>query len=261
VQQQIKNDWLGVVERLETILQKLLQGNLIINITADASDRRVISKPIKNFIKKFPKEEKKETHSWQMSSPNPEGEALLIPSRVNYVGRAVNLFDNGYQTDGSAFVITKYLRTAWLWEQIRVQGGAYGAICNFDPYCGIMAFASYRDPNLSYTLGAFAKTGKFLKEIRLDDNELTRALIGAIGGIDTYLLPDAKGYTDMMRYLTGQTDEKRQKRRDEILATTEKQFREFGEYLSMKDSFISVLGSPEAVEESGILFKTQIKVL
>jgi presequence protease len=261
MQQQADADWPGTIQRIEAILQKLLQGGLIINITADAADRTAVTRIVESFVRKFPARGKSQTADWTLPPAAPKSEALLIPSRVNFVGRGVNLFDNGYQTDGSALVITKYLRTAWLWEQIRVQGGAYGAICSFDPYCGIMAFASYRDPNLSYTLGAYAKTADFLKEIRLDDDELTRALIGAIGGIDTYLLPDAKGYSDMIRYLTCQTDEKRQQRRDEVLATTEKQFREFGEYLSMENSCISVLGSAEAVKESGIRFDHSVQIL
>lgn len=261
MQKKIKEDWPGTVARLEGILQKLLTGGLIVNITAGNKDRAQVSSALKIFLGNFPKAKQTSSADWKFSGTQPASEALLIPSRVNYVGHAINLFDNGYKMDGSSLVITKYLRTAWLWEKIRVQGGAYGASCSFDPGCGVLAFASYRDPNLTATLNAYGQTDGFLKNLRLDDDELTRALIGAIGSTDPYLLPDAKGYTDMARYLTGQTDEKRQKLRDELLSTTADDFREFADFLSIKKAVTSVLGSPETIKASGLAFQSTLKVL
>ena len=52
-----------------------------------------------------------------------------------------------------------------------------------------------------------------------------QAIIGTIGDIDSYQLPDSKGYTAFMRHVLGVTDEERQQRRDEILGTTIKDFR------------------------------------
>jgi Zn-dependent M16 (insulinase) family peptidase len=261
MQKKMKEDWPGTIARLEDILQKLIAGGLVVNITADAKDRAAVFQTVEKFTAGFPQAGTISSKSWNFSAALPDAEALLIPSSVNYVGRAINLFDNGYKTDGSALVITKYLRTAWLWEKIRVQGGAYGAMCNFDPNCGVLAFASYRDPNLAATLEAYGKTADFLNNLQLDEDELTRALIGAIGGIDAYLLPDAKGYIDMIRYLTGQTDEKRQKLRDELLSTTAEDFREFAGFLSMDKAVTSVLSSAEAVKKSGIAFKNTLRVL
>ena len=125
----------------------------------------------------------------------------------------------------------------------------------------MLAFASYRDPNLAETLDAYGQTAGFLRNLQLDEDELTRALIGTIGGIDIYLLPDAKGYTDMVRYLTGQTDEKRQKLRDELLSTTAADFKEFADFLGMDKAITSVLSSPAGIKGSGINFQSTLKVL
>lgn len=256
-----KADWPATVARLEAVLQKLLSGGLVINLTAEGKDRAHIIHCLEKFMARFPADKTAVFKSWNFSTTLPDSEALLISSRVNYVGRAVNLFDNGYTFDGSSIVITKYLRTAWLWEKIRVQGGAYGAMCSFDPYCGVFAFASYRDPNLAATLEAYGQTAGFLNTVQLDEDELTRAIIGAIGGLDNYLLPDAKGYTSLLRHLTGNTDEKRQKTRDELLSTTADDFREFGKFLRMEKAVTSVLGSPEAVSESGLSFQSTLQLL
>ena len=289
VENMTTDEWPAIVTRIEAILQKMLAGGLVINVTADVADRTAIFQTLEKFLSGFPNigrptpasghpspgGESSSTipscggvpngrggfSTWKFSAELPASEALLAPSRVNYVGSAINLFDKGYQMNGSALVITKYLRTAWLWEKIRVQGGAYGAVCSFDPNCGSFAFASYRDPNLADTLETYARTGDFLKNIELDQDELSRALIGAIGGIDAYLLPDSKGYTDTLRWLTGYTDEKRQKRRNEVLATTADHFRQFGEFLNMDGAVISVLGSKDTIQESGISFENMLKVL
>ncbi|MEI8207541.1 MAG: hypothetical protein WCG03_11745, partial [Kiritimatiellales bacterium] len=285
MQKKMKEDWPGTVARLEGILQKLIVGGLIVNITADGKDRAPAFKTLEKFLLNFPTSGNSNREltrinangipssggvaegrggflkQWNFEEMPSKSEALLIPSRVNYVGRAINLFDNGYKMGGSALVITKYLRTAWLWEKVRVQGGAYGAICGFDPNCGVLAFASYRDPNLTDTLDAYGQTANFLRSHPLDEDELTRARIGAIGGIDTYLLPDAEGYVDLLRYLTGQTDERRQKMRDELLSTTAADFKKFADFLSMENAVTSVLGSSDAIKKSGVEFQSTLKVL
>ena len=48
----------------------------------------------------------------------------------------------------------------------------------------------------------------------LGDQDLVRSIIGAIGTIDTYRLPDAKGFTSLMWELMGNDEENRQKRRE-----------------------------------------------
>ena len=70
----------------------------------------------------------------------------------------------------------------------------------------------------------YKKTGNYLKNIKLNESELTRAIIGAIGQLDAYTLPDLKGYRNIKRKLTGYTDQKRQEVRDQILSTKSNDF-------------------------------------
>jgi Zn-dependent M16 (insulinase) family peptidase len=167
------------------------------------------------------------------------------------------LYDLGYQHDGSAEVITKYLRMTYLWDKLRVQGGAYGAFVLFDDRSGVLSFLSYRDPNLAATIENYDKAAAFLKGLdssRLSDNELTKAIIAAIGELDTYQLPDAKGYTSMMRYLTNRAEELRQKTRDEVLSTNGEDFIAFGEVLEKvaQSNAVAVLGSQNAIESANL---------
>ncbi len=179
-------------------------------------------------------------------------EGLTIPAKVNYVAKGTNLHNLGHTLNGASAVIKNYLRTTWLWERIRVQGGAYGAFCVTDQHAGTLSYASYRDPNLLTTLANYDQTGDFLRNLDLSEDELTKSIIGAVSDLDAYKLPDAKGYSSMARYLVGYTDEARQKFRDEVLSTTIDDFKAFADVVDAvkQHGLVVVLGSQEAIESA-----------
>ncbi len=148
------------------------------------------------------------------------------------MGKGANLYDLGYKLHGSNSVIRKFLGTTYLWEKVRVQGGAYGGFCTFDRDSGVFTYLSYRDPNLEKTLNNYDGTADFLRNLDLHEDELTKSIIGTIGSLDSYQLPDAKGFTSLSRHLIGLTDEARQQYRDEVLSTTAADFKAFGEVLA-----------------------------
>ncbi|MDZ8120118.1 insulinase family protein [Pontiella agarivorans] len=257
---ELDQNWDAILQRLEKIRQTLVcRDHILINVTVDPGAMETTIQTLEQFIENLPATGAFSSKVWK-PAPFPESEALTAPTMVNYVGCAANLFDAGYKMHGSAMVITRYLQTAWLWEKIRVQGGAYGGMCAFDQRSGVFTFASYRDPNLENSLEVYKQTGEYLKNLQLSEDELTRALIGAIGTLDAYQLPDAKGYSSTMRYLLNYTDEERQKLRDEVLATTQAHFNTFGDVLiqAFENSAVSVLCSPESAERAGLLTRTKV---
>ena len=246
---EVENDWPGLLTRLEELRRALInRRSVLTNITVDEGNWREVEPRVAEFLGLLPAASTT-TVSW---SPDafPGCEGLTIPAQVNFVGKGANLYDLGYRFHGSAKVITRYLRTAWLWERIRVQGGAYGAFCLFGHLSGVLTFVSYRDPNLLKTLEAFDQTAGFLRTVELNDDELTKGIIGTIGDIDTYLLPDAKGFTSMVWHLTGETREARQRLRDEVLGTTVGDFRSFADAIQgvAERGLVKVLGSEGAIQ-------------
>jgi len=182
-------------------------------------------------------------------------EGLTIPAQVNYVGKGANLYKLGYKLHGSVQVINNYLQTTWLWEKIRVQGGAYGGNSWFDMHSGIFTYLSYRDPNLLASLDTYDATADFLRSLELTEAELSKSIIGTIGDLDAYLLPDAKGWTSMSRALLGYSDARRQQFRDEVLSTSAQDFKAFGDILGELArntglNGIVVLGSADAIEKA-----------
>jgi Zn-dependent M16 (insulinase) family peptidase len=257
---QVEADWPGVCRQLRRIHETLLDRNhLVFNVTVDPEAMPDVIRALENLLGKLPAPGRFTARDWHPPA-RARSEALTAPSQVNYVGCAANLFDAGYKMHGSALVITRYLQTAWLWEKIRVQGGAYGGMCSFDQRCGSFVFASYRDPNLAASLDAYLATGDFLENLKFSDEELTRALIGTIGQLDAYQLPDTKGYASAMRYLIDYTDKERQKLRDEVLATTQAHFNAFGQVIrkAFDNPAIAVLCSSDAAAGAGLETRTRV---
>jgi Zn-dependent M16 (insulinase) family peptidase len=240
----LEKDWPGVLKDLETVRGLTLTRNgLRCNITAEGSCKARLGEEAEKLAAALPASSAGPAPAWTAGA-FPGREALLLPAQVNYVGRGANLYALGYVYNGSAQVILKHLRTGWLWEKVRVQGGAYGAFCSFDRMTGSFALVSYRDPNITATLDVFARSAGHLQKLTLDKRELSAAIVGAIGEVDAYLLPDARGMASFARRLTGETAELRQRMRDEIFSTTQREFREFGQVLeaAMEKGRVCALG-------------------
>jgi Zn-dependent M16 (insulinase) family peptidase len=250
--EQVEKDWPSVLAALEAIRTQLInRANAICNVTLDRAHWQTFQPVLDRFLAALPSNAVKNTGSaWKMADTAPEG--LTIPAQVNYVGKGANLYKLGYQLNGSVMVTNNLLRTTWLWERVRVQGGAYGGFCLFDHRSGTFTFVSYRDPNLVGTLETYDNTAEFLRTLELSDDEVTKSIIGTIGDLDQYQLPDAKGYTSMLRYLSGDTEADRQRLRDQILSTSAKDMRAFADVLELVKSkgSVVVLGSEQAIEKA-----------
>ncbi len=258
----VEEDWPVVLDTLEAIRRILVKReNMLINVTVDEAGWSQSEPKVAAFLGEMPSAPVAE-QKWSPEYP-PRFEGLILPAQVNYVGKGVNLYDLGYRFHGSALVISGYLRTSWLWDRIRVQGGAYGAFCMFDRPSGTMTFVSYRDPNLLKTVENFDRSPDFLRDLDLNDNELTKAVIGTIGNIDTYLLPDAKGFLAMLRSLTDDSDDQRQRMREEVLATRPAHFKAFADDLEhlKSEGIVKVLGPQSAVDESNAHDPGRLNVL
>jgi Zn-dependent M16 (insulinase) family peptidase len=254
--QQIEQEWPAVLNTLEDIRTALVaSGSALCNVTVDGENWNTIRPQIEEFLPTLVsgRADLVQTAAWP-ATKLPAVEGLTIPSQVNFVGKSADLFQLGYTLKGSSFVINNHLNGAWLWDKIRVQGGAYGGFAVFDSQSGVFSCLSYRDPNLLQSLQVYDQTAAYLKGLQLDEAELTKAIIGTIGDLDAYLLPDAKGFTAMRWRLLGTTDEERQRLRDEVLNTTMEDFHHFGEILEQfqEQGAIVVLGASDAIQSAGV---------
>ncbi len=230
--EKIEKDWKGVLKSLEVLADEIFcSSRLCMNVTALDEQKTALMDMCSGFAASLPAGSPAVPLAADLLA-GPRAEAFIVPAQVNYVGKGINLCDHGYKWHGSSLVIMKQLRTGYLWEKVRVQGGAYGAMCSFDRMNGSFVLVSYRDPNILPTLAVYDGAADYLRRARFSQSDLNAAIVGAIGEIDSYMLPDAKGSASFARHLIGDTEQARQKMRDEALSTTADHFRQFGEALA-----------------------------
>ncbi len=260
----LASDWPSVLQKLEAVRSALInRANLLCNVTLDAANYTQFAPLLADLLAALPMHAAVQA-TWTVRDGKVD-EGLTIPSLVNYVAKGDNLFQYGYRASGSIAVITHLIARDYVRERVRVQGGAYGGGCSFDRHTGLLTFSSYRDPNLLKTVANFDGAGQFLRATQIDDEELSKHIIGVIGQIDTYMLPDAKGFTSMLRYLLGDTDEVLQRWREEILSTSVGEVRQFADMLEQvaQNGRVVALGSPDAIgaaseERNGRLQVTKV---
>ncbi|MBN2515767.1 MAG: insulinase family protein, partial [Deltaproteobacteria bacterium] len=135
--EKVDQDWPSVHAVLRDMLFKLVnRASMIVNVTTDDDGWS----PVKNHMIRFLSDvpiRPAERIAW---SPDQfDGfEGMTIPAQVNYVGKGADLYKLGYRYHGSVRAISRYLRTSWLWDRIRVHGGAYGAFCQFNSLSGVL---------------------------------------------------------------------------------------------------------------------------
>ena len=92
----------------------------------------------------------------------PVSEGLKTAGEVNYLAIAGKSSGCTPEMSGSMAVVRHILGTEYLWNNVRVLGGAYGSGFNYDISRGIGSFTSYRDPHLERTLDVYKKAADYL---------------------------------------------------------------------------------------------------
>ena len=171
--------------------------------------------------------------------------------QVNYVASGGRLFEPGEQVNmGSFDVVARYLGRGYLWDHVRVAGGAYGGGCSLNPVSGNFVFSSYRDPNLLDTLGVYERASHALDALELTAEALEQAIVGAVGSLDSPLTPEGKGWRALLWHLSRVTTEERQQHRDQVLATSREAFTAFAERLRRAKFSVATFASAEAIEKA-----------
>lgn len=150
--------------------------------------------------------------------------AVEIPSQVNYAGFAHNLYAMGLEYTGSAAVLSSIMSYAYLWNAVRVQGGAYGTGLLVRPN-GDLGCYSYRDPNPQGAIAAFKGMADFLEGFCNSDASLDELIIGTIGHGEPLMAPGEICQLAMGRYLKGKTYADACKLRAEMISTTKDDLR------------------------------------
>lgn len=242
-----ENDWPKLLSQLKSLNEFLLQKHaIIINLSGDRQTLKTVDSAVDGFVQSLlkasatqPSKDTKGPLVADAMKGNPllrlaeQDEGFVVPSPVNYVVKGGALFSPGESISGSTEVVVRLISQSYMWDKVRVLGGAYGGGCSLSHHSGTFSCYSYRDPNLKSTLEVFDAIASYIENLKLDDKEIEQLIIGAVGDLDKPMTAASKGYSSMVRWLLNNNLEVRQKRRDEMLATTASSFKEFVKRMRM----------------------------
>ena len=186
-----------------------------------------------------------------------KNEAYLSASQVQYVCRAGNYIKDGFPYTGALRILKGIMNNEYLWNNVRVKGGAYGCMCSFGK-SGDSFFVSYRDPNLGKTVQVYEQAPDFIECFAGDERAMTQAVIGTVSEMDTPMNPAAKALRALSLYLTNQTEEELQKERDQVLDATAEDIRALAGHVRavLADDCLCVVGNEKKIEEEKAKFLT-----
>ena len=207
----------GLLEEIRRML--LVRPLLIANATSAGDSFAEITRAVETIAGALPERaENGPSRPAAASDGRPQGlhaESLIASASVGYVARAVPGFRYEDALSGAGAVLGHVLSTGYLWEKVRMEGGAYGAFSYSRNTDGLFLFGSYRDPNIASTLRAFQEGLRFVEGGALGEAEVEKAVIGTIGREDRPIDPGEKGFVSLQRRLHGVTDAARQTRREQ----------------------------------------------
>ena len=234
------------------------KDNLMISFTADEEGYELLEKELPSWSLCLEGKEPAST-SETIEALKLEGlnEGLKTPGQVQYVARCGSFSESGKEYTGALRVLKVILSYDYLWNHIRVKGGAYGCMCGFSMN-GTGYVTSYRDPNLKETDLVYKGLYDYVKEFEVDDRDMTKYVIGAISSLDVPLNPSAKGSRSFGAYLCGVNEADLQKERDQILSSNVASIKDTQDIVKavIDADHLCVVGSENKIEENKNMFQT-----
>jgi Zn-dependent M16 (insulinase) family peptidase len=178
-------------------------------------------------------------------------QGIAIPSGVCYVGKGGSYLSE-MEYNGSMQVLSKILTYDYLWNEVRVKGGAYGIQFGANS-TGAYYMASYRDPAAAPTLGAYAAIPAYLRSFETAES-VDQYIISTMAGVDRPMSASQKGSVADSYYFSGTTEAFRQKTRAEILGTTPAQIAAYADKLEtlMQSAIVCAVGNKEKLVAAGL---------
>ena len=162
----------------------------------------------------------------------PQKNAFTNTSGIVYNITSFDYKEQDITYHGKFNVLHTIINLEYLWNKIRVQGGAYGCGCKF-LQSGFSYFYSYRDPNLTETYDVYRNLADEIAAFDADDREMTKYILGTINELDQPKTNMDKLNAAINKYYKNISDESVIRQRQEILQTTAQDIRECHELLKL----------------------------
>lgn len=185
-------------------------------------------------------------------------EGIMTQYNVNFVARATKL-KNDYT--GALLVLRNAISLDYLWQNVRVKGGAYGCMIVVSPD-GMLGLTSYRDPNIKRTNDVYDSLGEYINSLDINDSDMLKYKIGAIGALDDSMHVSTMGDQAFMEALTGYGYKYKKKIRSEIINATLDDLKRYGDDFleALENNNICVIGASNNISDNKDMFNNLRKL-
>ncbi len=249
----------ALAQKLSAVAAKLFtRENLTLALTGQKEQFGKLSSTLSTLTHSL-REGAKENLAYAFTE-NIRNEGILSASMVQYVSQAYDYEKLGFPYSGKLLAVQNFLSSGYLWNNIRVQGGAYGALLMIRDD-GVLNLLSYRDPNLKETLSVYRGIGTYLRTADFTKGDVENNVISAVADLDRPLPPFVAGEIAFKQHIAGMTQEEKQRERDELLAAGVADFRAAGDLFDavVDQNCICVFGNADKLKANAGLFGSLIK--
>lgn len=242
-----------ISEKLAAVQKRLLNKERLNVLYIGENDRvETIKEKVANAFAELPSEPLGEAVIYEPGVK--QNEAYITAQDVNYVGAGADA-KALMPYNGAANVLASAIRFDYLWNEIRVKGGAYGSLYNHRRN-GALALATYRDPNISKSLNVYKNLPSYVSQLTVSEEELNKYIIGTMSPLEQPKSAASKGLSALSRLKTGISAADIVKLKEEILATESSDLSAFANDIeqALAEQTVVVIGNKAQIEEEKELF-------
>jgi Zn-dependent M16 (insulinase) family peptidase len=211
-------------------------------------------KTVSNWLGSLPGSGKKlKRHTPPVFPAQPARTGVVIKGGTSFAAAALPGLPASHPLHSAGFVMMRMLSEGYLWDEIRVKRGAYGAGSNLAGTS--INFYSYRDPSPSDSLQVFQDailTG--FEHIDLCPRSLEDSIIASVKGMDPAVRPSMANGLAILRHLKGISIETVTQHKTRLLSVDADLIRQFAELLEGRSSSsnICIVGNRSILDSVGI---------
>ena len=242
------------MEEMYDLLKKevLVRSRLTVSVTSDEPA------DMKTLIGSLPEGEPATAAvSYRLDLPMREG--FCTTGRAGYSVQAAQLQDFGIPYDGSMRVAMHAASYGYLWNTVRVQGGAYGTGISAGMN-GMVTSYSFRDPTPARSLKMNGTISDYIRELTAGDEPLEKFIIATIGEMEPLDTPDRKGIKADGLWFSGRTKGELLEERKQVLATDREKLLGLCEMFDRfaAEGAVCVTGYEDQLKDCGELSRIEI---
>lgn len=239
------------ISNLENVIKRVFNKN---NMLVSFSGSNETIKALKKEVSLFELESKENVQALDVCLNSKIKRALVIPSEVSYNAKTFNLDESNFEYDGALQILSHIVRYDYLWNRVRVLGGAYGCTMQVSNVTKEITLGSFRDPNCKNTYDVYDNLVKYLTDFNPSKEEFNSYLIGAIGAYDQPASNSVLINNADSNFICGITDEDRIKTKKEMINTTVDKIKSYAKLFELfaTNGSCYTIGNQNAIEAAHI---------